>query len=178
MSRDLKGRYAKKRGRLVWGIVLLAIIVFGVGAKYIEPFLDKEIEAIAAPRVEAAEIEVDRLDVKVDELKKEVLDTLEKCESAGHKAEDGIITFDTNNQPSIGQFQFQRDTVIYYHQKMTGETITRQEAVQIAIDDERARELASYIIFETNSGVAKDWVICSRNYGLQSKVDVIKSLTQ
>jgi hypothetical protein len=128
-----------------------------------------------APKVEA-EVK-DTLSDKVKQLKGEVLDTLKSCESGGYSENDGIIIFDSNNQASIGSFQFQKKTVIHYYKTLYGKEITPKEAVLIALDDEKARELAEMVIFEDSKG-AGNWHNCSKKHGLYEKVKIIKELEQ
>jgi len=116
------------------------------------------------------------MEAKVDALKEEILDTLMQCESAGRKEEDGIAILDSNDKGSYGPFQFQRTTVMFYMEKK-GEPINGRDAIILALQGDKARDLARYVIFETDAGVAKDWVNCNRKHGLQTQVDLIKKLT-
>lgn len=113
---------------------------------------------------------------KIEKLKNEVLDTLSKCESAGHTEDDGIIILDTNNKASIGQFQWQISSVKFYNKQKTGIELTSKEAILLALDEDRARNLAKYVAFETKNKLSKDWYNCSVKYGLDEKVEMIKSL--
>jgi hypothetical protein len=59
---------------------------------------------------------------------------------------------------------------------MTGEKITEKQAAVKALDNETARSLAEWVIFETEKGGSRDWLNCFKWHGLQGKVDLIKSL--
>lgn len=176
--RNALGRFSK-RFDLTDKIGISFIILFSlfIALMTLMDATTKEIHAtrLFAPKAEADEI--DRLDVKIDQLKNEVLDTLAKCESGGLKSEDGILVWDTNAKHSVGEFQFQVATVKHYVKKLWGKDVSGRDAILIALDPEQSRKLAHDVIFTTSNGVAKDWVVCSRNYQLQSKVDLIKSLT-
>lgn len=128
----------------------------------------------------AAPIQIDRSDEilsqKIESLKGEVVETIRKCESAGHKEDDGIIIFDTNNKASIGTMQFQVNTVIHYYKKLYGKVITPKEAVLIALDNQKAGELAKDIIFTTQNMAGKDWVNCNAKYNIDAQVALIKKL--
>lgn len=127
--------------------------------------------------------EIDTLSVKVAALEKEVIDELSACESAGHSEEDGIIIFDDNragtlskvNKASIGQFQFKVTTVQHYEKLRSGKVLTNKEAVIIALDTEKAADLAKWIIFEQTGGIF-NWQNCSNKYGLADKVALIKKI--
>ena len=118
----------------------------------------------------------DRLQQKISDLKGEVLDTLAKCESGGRDNESGIIVWDTNNKPSLGKYQFQIATVQHYHLKRTGERLSGRDAILLALDEARARDLAQWVIFDNGKGVRNDWVNCDKWHGLDQKVEVIRSL--
>ena len=132
--------------------------------------------------VEVVSAEVKEVDVtplwekKIDDLKMEVVETLRKCESQGYSESDGIIIFDTNNKASIGSLQFQKATVIHYYKVLYGEVITGKQAVEIALDNDRAGQLAKDIIFKTKNMAGKDWVNCTRKHNLDEKVKLIKSM--
>jgi hypothetical protein len=120
--------------------------------------------------------EVDRLDLKIRELKNAVLDDLAKCESGGRNEVDGIVVLDSNDKGSYGPYQWQRTSYMYYYEKQTGQQISGRDAIIHALQGDKARALAEYVIFETENGVSKDWVNCSHWHGLQERVDMIKML--
>jgi hypothetical protein len=118
---------------------------------------------------------VDTLSIKVDELKSDMLDTLQACERSKYTEDDGIIIFDSNNKASIGTFQFQKATVIHYYKTLYGKDITGKEAVLIALDDNKARELAHDIIFSSKNGLS-NWYNCTQKHGLEGQLAVINKL--
>ncbi len=107
----------------------------------------------------------------IDEMKADVLDRLGKCENPNGKP----IVFDTNGVASVGQYQWQPHSFQHYWKKMTGQEITEKEAVILALDDTKARELAAWVIFETDAGSGKDWVNCTKWHGLDMLVKFIKA---
>ena len=121
------------------------------------------------------EVLVDNLGKKVTELKAEIVETLRQCESSGHSEDDGIIVFDSNGQASIGNWQFQKKTVIHYYQKLYGLAITQKEAVLIALDDKKAATLTEKILFEVENG-QDEWYNCSKKLGLKTWIEIIKKL--
>lgn len=172
MTRDYKGRFTKRKWFLWLALIAVAFIALHV---HFNSWYDKEIRYEAAiPVVYAGET----MEAKVEEMKEGVLDTLAKCESGGKKEEDGITVLDSNNVGSYGVFQWQRKSYMHYYEIMTGNKINGRDAIIHAMTPEKARELARFVIFETKSGVATDWVNCSRKYKLQERVDFIKELTQ
>lgn len=154
------------------------MVIFAVGVGVVSSITAVIIkENKFAVHAEIVEVVVDRsLQEKISEFKNALLDDLRSCESPGDTATTKPIIWDVNNKASIGPYRFQEDTVIFYYKTLYGKEISRIEAVEIALREETARPLASDIIFTHKNGVAKDWVNCSRRYGLDEQLSVIKKL--
>lgn len=188
-SRSLLGRILSYPFRIIWQafkalkwqrkallcfIMVLAAIPFG--GKTWEAIKPSE---LVYKRVFADEIDnyknlpKDRLEAKIGALRADLLDTLQKCESGGK--DTLAIVFDTNGVASVGVFQWQPHSFIHYWQKMTGEKITEREAIVKALDNETARELAAYTIFE-NDHELKPWHNCTKWHKLNEKLENIKYL--
>lgn len=126
---------------------------------------------------------IDRTPEKIAALKASVIDRLLQCESAGHAEDDAIILYDNNkagtlkgkNVFSLGQLQFKVPTVQHYEKQRSGKQLTQKEAVLLALDTEKARDLADWIIFETEGGW-KNWLNCMEKHGLGGEVEIIKKL--
>jgi hypothetical protein len=149
------------------GVVIGGILVgFSVGS--------------TVPYIRAQEVQVpvyvDTMPEKIEALKDEVVNDLAKCESGGKKEEDGIVILDSNNKGSYGVMQWQKTSYQHYYKIMTGSEISGKDAIIDALDAEKAKKLAKYVIFETKSGVAKDWVVCDGKHKLQERVNIIKKL--
>lgn len=121
-------------------------------------------------------VNTDSFPAKVDNLKNDLVNRLADCERAGYEEEDAPIVLDTNKKFSIGVMQFQLDTIIHYSKVLRNENLTKKEATLLALDEQRAKDLAKHIIFQSKNGVEKDWVMCNRKLGLQKEVDIIKKL--
>lgn len=119
---------------------------------------------------------IDTTPQKLEALKQDVIDRLQACESAGKSEDAGLIIFDSNNQASIGQLQFQIKTVQHYEKVLHGRDISRKEAILIALDTPKARALATEIIFETQGGIW-NWKNCADRHDLSAEVTIIKKLT-
>lgn len=148
-------------------VLVLGVVIYYLGGKFNSEIVYKQVEK---------QVILDNLTEKVNELKGSMLSDLQKCESGGYKEDDGIIIFDSNKQASIGTYQWQKKSVIYYYKTLYNEAITGKEAVLIALDDEKAGELASKVIFETENGLTGNWYNCSKKLGLQSRLNIIKEL--
>lgn len=142
--------------KLVIGTVMASVLI-GVG------YASKG-DVIAYERV-------DTLSIKVAELQSSLLDQLKSCESGN----GAVITFDTNKKASIGNYQFQIGTVKHYYKTLKGIELTDKEAVLIALDDQKARELASDIIFQTKNGL-DNWYNCTQKHSLDTQLQVINKL--
>lgn len=122
-------------------------------------------------------IKVDNLATKVETLKGEVLDTLRTCESSGASEADGLLVYDSNKQVSIGLYQFQKKTVIYYYKTLYGKEINGKEAIEIALDYDLSRKLANDIIFTEKNGKGIDnWLNCKNKNGLAENIKWINKI--
>ena len=118
---------------------------------------------------------IDNMPWKVEQLKNDVVNQIKSCESGGHKEEDGLIILDTNNKMSIGQLQFQTNTVKHYYKTLYDKVITTKEAIEIAIDTDKATALAKDIIFQTDKGLT-NWITCANKFDSKAQVKIIKKL--
>jgi len=122
-------------------------------------------------------VEVDTTPEKIKALQADVIDRLLACESAGKSEDAGLIVFDTNNQASIGQLQFQIKTVQQYEKQLHGRDISRKEAIMIALDTDEARALATEIIFNVDGGIY-NWQNCAIKHNLVNEIAVLKKLAK
>lgn len=140
---------------------------FQIGAKTTEPrtvYAEKKVEIVN-----------DSLQAKIADLKQGVLVDLRGCETKGFKESDGVIILDTNNKMSIGPYQFQKDTVVYYEKSLYNKVVTPKDSVEIALDQDQAGALASDVIFNTDKGLT-NWINCSNSLNLVNRVAFIKDL--
>jgi hypothetical protein len=121
------------------------------------------------------EVPIDTTPQKIDALKADLVSRLMACESAGHTEGDGIIIFDSNAKASIGRAQFQKATIVYYEKQLYDRDVSGKEAVEIALDDAQAAQLAQDIIFKTDDGL-HNWVNCGNKLQLAPEVAVIEKL--
>ena len=77
--------------------------------------------------------------------------------------------------PIVGRLQFSVQTVIGYQRKRDGTQLTRQEALDLAHDYDRAASLAKYMIFDLEE--PHHWPLCSRKIGAAQRDGSIKELT-
>jgi hypothetical protein len=110
----------------------------------------------------------------IEGLKDSVVERLANCETKGRPDASSVVIIDTNNKASIGKLQFQAETVVNYTKLIEGRTIDRKEAMQIALDGERAATLAKRIIFEKDG--LHHWHLCSKQLRLAPEVKFIQSL--
>lgn len=178
---DLNPRRHKRVSKIKSFFTIVSL--YGLGAVVALGFM--EIGGYVNPtiKVEARDVLVDNLGRKVDQLKEDVLTTVQKCESGEYNESDGLITFDphkTNKKvqhASLGAFQFKVDTVQYYYKTLYNKDITPKEAILVALDDNKARDLAKDIIFKTKNGKS-NWLICTDKKEVSRKLTVINELTK
>jgi len=171
-NRDNKGRFSKKTKFLF--TVVCALVFAGIYVVAIE----NEIKISNIPvTVVNAEIPVREMyEAKIRAIKEDMLKELSLgCETKGVKEPDGAILLDSNNKMSIGRYMFQIDTVIHYMKKLEGRNITRREAIEIAVDPDRAGQLAEKILFGEELGY-KNWAICSAKLGIAKEIEILNKL--
>lgn len=154
--------------KLILGIIGISIIVY---AFYLFRLSFPNIQYKVVER----EVIIDNLTAKITEMKGEILSDLKKGESSNAPESAGIIIFDSNKLASIGSYQFQTKTVIYYYKKFYGQEITQKDAILIALDDNKAGELASKIIFSEKDGW-RNWYNTGRTYNFEKRLDTIRTL--
>jgi hypothetical protein len=161
----------------VVSVVALGTLIAG---NYALDWVDKEIKLIKDSEFNKAQNhwinEADNMfEGKINALKNELVYQLKGCEGGKATEDDALIIFDTNKKASIGQWQFQIDTVIYYYKKLYGESITRKQAVLIALDEAKSAELAERVLFEEPKGYT-NWAICSAKHDIQKQIALIKKM--
>lgn len=163
-----------------WIVVLVAVGVMGGFIYTGQVWVPKKIEQYSAPEINVQTIDKsdEMFAAKIDVLKDQVIEELAKCESGGRKEEDGIVILDSNDKGSYGVMQWQRTSVMHYYKMRTGKEINGRDAIILALQGDKAKDLAKWVIFETKSGVKTDWVNCSAYHNLQEKVDMIKKMEQ
>lgn len=155
---------------IIW-LILIGIAIYG-GSK-----IGDKIEYVNIEK----QVLVDNLSVKINELKGILVSDIKQCESAGYNEDYGLITFDphkTNTKvapASIGSYQFKKATVVYYYELLYQKDITGKEAILIALDDQKAGQLASDVIFKTDNGLS-NWLNCSNKIGAKGRLDIIRQL--
>lgn len=135
-----------------------------------------KIDASLRYQKDAGVMATEMLQGKIDNVKAGILADLSTgCETKGVKDPDGAIVFDSNNEASIGRYQFQRKTVIHYYQKFYNQTLTNAQAIAVAIDPVKSKALASKILFEEPGGY-KNWYNCSNKLNIPTKVELVKAI--
>ena len=119
---------------------------------------------------------------KTEELKMSVVNQIKDCERSGYEEKDAIVTFDPDrsgkkvNDASFGVLQFKISTVIAYYAKFYNKKITPKDAVLIALDEQKASDLALDVLFI--DGQWQNWKTCSLKYDVPAQIKVIQKLTK
>lgn len=164
MNGHIKSKYMKY---YVLGL-FLAVIITGMATS------SKTVVNIAEaqPTIEAI------MEDKVRVLEDEILAQLAQCESGGTQEPNAAILLDSNNAMSIGKFMWQINSVIHYMKILFDKKVTRQEAIEIAIDahpEIRIDDLTRKVIFEDSKGIW-NWANCAKKHGLEAQINLIKKL--
>lgn len=154
------------RGLIFWSVIIGAIILS---------------VRIFFPKIEYSIVEkqviIDNLAVKREELKGKLVADLILGENGvavkydppkgKYKCPEDVVSF--------GKYQFKVCTVIGYYKSLYGKTITKKEAILIALDDNKAGELAQDMIFKEKGGI-ENWFNTANKYKLREQLAVINAL--
>ena len=138
-------------------------------------------------------VEVDySLQKKTEELKQRLLDDLKTAEIKGYEHLDVVMVFDPLKKDlercrqvggvrlycySFGDYNFKIATVQYYSEKFNQYTPTDKEALDIALDKTKARELAYQIIFNEVGGIY-NWSNSAKKINAIERINFIRELEQ
>jgi hypothetical protein len=175
MKRDKEGKFTK--GKFVEYTQLTGIVAGLTVGSYILGALTLGSASLsyAANRTEVQVI--DMMPEKIEALKDEVVrDLSDKCEFKNKQARPDTLDPKESGgyQISYGDFQWEVNTLIEKYRKMTGTVLSYDEAIIMALDEQKAFELAKWTIFIDND--LKRWRNCARDLKLQDRVDLIKKL--
>ena len=109
---------------------------------------------------------------KIDERKDEVIRQLAVCESGGWGPSERPIY--GGRGAYLGRLQFAPRTVIAYVKRRDGTELTYREASALALDYDRAADLAKFMIFDL--GETSHWPLCARKIGLAAQVKQVQAL--
>lgn len=160
---------------LIFIAIIIASVVIGIAlvGRMVSPkIVTKEVEK---------EIILDNLTGKIDELKASLIKDIWDNERAGKNEADGLITWDPNPNrksvqiASIGTCQYKVSTVQYYETKLHQKTLTGKEAVLLALDDTKCKDLMYEIIFTEKDGW-KNWLNSGIKVGAANRLALIKQL--
>jgi hypothetical protein len=125
------------------------------------------------PTTAGFEPPVDLRQKEIDDRKEEVIRQLAHCESGGWGPSDKPIH--GGRGAYLGRLQFTVQTVIAYQKKKDGTQLSRQGAIDLAHDYERASTLAKYMIFDLEE--PHHWPLCSRKIGLRGQMAAVKTMS-
>lgn len=173
-ARQINGQYRRQYSKYpvaIVGMMAMGGLMFS-GTQGVTKMVDNQKEeSVKVIQM----VDLGRLERKIAELKTEVVETIAKCESGGRNEEDGIVVLDSNNVGSYGVMQWQRKSVMHYYEKRYDQKISGRDAILLALNAEKAKDLAEWVIFETPNGW-RNWIICSQKNDIASKVGFIKIL--
>lgn len=119
------------------------------------------------------------LSSKIDQLKTDLVNDISQLENKNNVPividDNKAGTLPKKDKVSIGCMQFKIGTIEHYYQVLKKGTISDSDAVLLALDCDRAKELAQEVIFETDGGIW-NWSVATKEMG--AKVTVIKELSK
>lgn len=186
MNRSKNGRFAR-RSVSILAILVVAASAYAGFSVYSGFSAQAEVTYVAPPVVVVPKVvAVETIDIKFARTKDELVESLGKmCETKKVTEPDAAIIFDSNNEASLGSWQFQIKTVQHYVKKFEGRDISRVEAIQTAIDHNRAKALTARILFEEEAtkdsqgkwhGGWANWLTCSGNLDLPIQIKLLNKI--
>lgn len=171
-TRDRKGRYSHRRFGFAL-FVLAAVLLFTLAAPTFSSWLDNQnkLTYFAPPPVYAAVT----MEAKVESLKEQIVNDIAACETKGVKEPDATILLDSNSQMSLGSWQWQIKSIQHYVKLFEGRAISRVEAINIATDHQKAKDLTTKVLFGEKDGW-KNWYTCGVKLDVGTKIDLISAL--
>ncbi len=135
-------RWTLIRGLVVAGVSGIILTTYKIGQVHPDVSFTREISAMAVPPAYAGET----LEAKVEELKQKLADDMVKCENPTHVLvnpdDNKAGTLPLKDKVSIGDLQMKISTVQNFFHQLHGTNLTDREALMLALDTEKARELA------------------------------------
>jgi hypothetical protein len=171
--RNNVGQFAKKSNTLRNIMIVLFVVaaVFIVNNIFTRPVEYKNVE------VEKI-VEIDRSPKILAEMKTEVMDTLETCESQGQDVsnfKDGNARTAPKDVASYGRFMWKISSIQAEVNRRDNSNISDNDAIRLALDYDQAKALAYFTIFEAQDGPKiRRWENCMNKHGLFNKVTMIK----
>lgn len=161
------------------GLCVIGIVVAGVIVSI--ALIGRAINPKIIYEVKEKEVVLDNLASKIDQLKGELIKDIYDNERAGRTEEDALITWDPNPNhksveiASIGSCQWKIPTLQESYLKHYSITLTRKEAVLLALDDEKCKEVMTKVIFNEENGWRK-WFNSGVKVKASERLAIIKSL--
>lgn len=178
MERDYRGRFTTFKIKLrIFFRKLLKVSLFCASvyvAFLVGRYINPEESIINVVKAE------DTLSAKIQEMKEGVVSTIRQCESSSNP--DLIYTFDPDPKypkkqvASFGQYQYKLKTIVDYTKTLYNKDITERQALDLALDEQQARQLTRDIIFSGKDKGVLNWYNCAKRYNLETKVQIIKEL--
>lgn len=121
----------------------------------------------------------DTLAIKIEKEQNKLVDDLLACEGGidfGKLDDNEKKNLPQKDKISYGPLQWKISTVQDYVFRSEGKKISNTEAIQLALDTEKAKALAKVVIFDFNGLV--NWTNCANKHDFWSKVKYIRWLEQ
>jgi hypothetical protein len=170
-------------------IIILAIVFVGIGFYIAKQNIEPKIITEIKEKVITNNIGVS-LETKIEELKNGLLDDLRTAEIQGYEDTEVIIVFDPRLKDlkncqkiggvrlhcySFGDYNFKIATVQHYYDKFNKETIGEKQALEIALDKNKSRDLAYKVIFNEIGGIW-NWKNSAEKINAAERISFIRSL--
>ncbi len=116
----------------------------------------------------------ENFEAKITKAQNIVIDEIASCETPGIKEPDATIVLHSNNEMSIGSWQWQTKSIQHYVKERDDKDITRVEAINLATNHEQAKELVRYVLFTDSAW--DDWLNCSTKLDIGTQIKLINRI--
>lgn len=157
------------------GIILVSIIGLIV-------YVSRIVYPVTVYEIKKEVVQDKSLENKISELENKLVEDIFIKESGGNTEDDALITFDPNpkdsriEKASVGGCQFKIPTMQEQYIKYYGVQLTRKEAVMIALDDMKCKEVMHKTIFAEQYGWQKWYTTCTQKIDCKARLAVISEL--
>jgi hypothetical protein len=155
-------------------LIVVGFVIFGIIAPQVNAALDHQMVATGTTLIAQPAFAGENFEAKIAKAQNIVIDEIASCETPGIKEPDAAIVLDSNNEMSIGSWQWQIKSIQHYVKERDGRDITRVEAINLATNHEQARELVRYVLFTDSAW--DNWLNCSTKLDIGTQVELINKI--
>ena len=114
VRRDKRGKFARRGTKTLLALIVVGFLVFGIIAPRVNVTLDHEMVATGTTLIAQPAFAGENFEAKITKAQNIVVDEIASCETPGIKEPDATIVLHSNNEMSIGSWQWQTKSIQHY----------------------------------------------------------------